>query len=104
MEGKGVKPILADGSQLPDVQPNDKVYMIQHPGKMKKHYSEDKARLVTEDSIEYHANTLKGSPGSPVFVSRESKFLLVAICASSTEGVPVSHILNDHHTLGGKIY
>ena len=102
MEGKGVKPILADGSQLPDVQPNDKVYMIHHPEKMKEYYSEDKARRVTEESIEYNANTLKGPPGSPVFVLRESKFVLVAIqCASSIEGVLVSHILNDHYTLGG---
>mgnify|MGYP002804052089 CR=1 FL=1 len=101
MEGKGVQPILADGSKLLDVQPNDKVYMIHHPGKIKEHYSEDKARRVTEDSIEYHANTLKGPPGSPVFVLRESKLLMVAIqCASSIEGVLVSHILNDHYTLG----
>ena len=97
MKAKGVKPILADGSELPDVQPNDEVHMIHHPGTLKKH-SEDKARNVTRHCIRYHAKTLEGPPGSPVFVFRDSKFLLVAVhCNNKREGVLVSYILDDLH-------
>ena len=101
MESIGVKPILVDGSQLPDVRPNDKVYMIHHPGKMTEHYSEDDAGRVTKALIKYHAKTLEGPPGSPVFVYKDSKFLLVAMHRNSQKGVLVSHILDD---LGGKMY
>ena len=97
MKAKGVKPILADSSHLPVVLPHDKVYMIHHPGKMKNHYSEDKARLVTKVLIEYYANTLQGPPGSPVFVLKDSKFLLVAMHCNEREGVLVSHILDHLH-------
>ena len=104
MEGKDVKPIVADNSQLAVVQPNDKVYMIHHPGKMKKHYSEDTVTRVTEHSIKYHPNTLEGPPGSPVFVFKDSKFLLIAMhCNNKREGVLVSYILNHLDTPGGKI-
>ena len=104
MEGKGVKPILADHSQLPVVQPNDKVYMIHHPEKMKKHYSEDKTRRITKHSIKYPANTLPGPPGSPVFVFKDSKFLLVAMHSNNKrEGVLVSYILDHLNTPDGKV-
>ena len=104
MQSKGVKPILADSSQLPVVQPYDEVYMIHHPEKMKKNFSQDKARRVIGPYIVYLANTLEGPPGSPVFVFKESKFLLIAMHSGlcRIEGVLVSDILDNLHMGKGK--
>ena len=103
MKAKGVKPILADSSQLPDVESYDQVYMIHHLRETRKYYSEDKARVVTKNSIKYLVNTLKGPPGAPVFVLKDSKFLLVAIHRNNKRGVLVSYILNHLHIPSGKI-
>ena len=104
MQSKGVKSILADSSRLPVVQPYDEVYMIHHPEKMKKNFSQDKARRVIGPYIVYLANTLEGPPGSPVFVFKESKFLLIAMHSGPCriEGVLVSDILDNLHMGKGK--
>ena len=93
IQAKGVKPIMADSSELPVIKPNDDVYMIHHPGQMKKHYSQDNVKLVIKPFMEYLAGTLEGPPGSPVFVLKESKFLLVAM-QRKKNAVLVSKILD----------
>ena len=115
MQSIGVKPILADTNKLPTVNQNDKVYIIQHPGGMAKHYSHDTIKCVNKPNIEYYADTLAGSSGSPVFVLRESKLLLAALHNigvpsslsnsnnSYNKGVLLSEILNHLHTGKGKI-
>lgn len=111
MQSIRVKPILADSSRLPDIQDNDIVYIIQHPGGMRKHFSQDKVKRVNKPFIEYNADTLKGSSGSPVFTLVDSKFLLVALHSKGVileeanpsrwnKGVLLSEILN--HLLTGK--
>lgn len=109
----GVKPILADITELPMVRMHDTVYIIQHPGGMKKHLSQDTVKRVNKPFIEYYADTLKGSSGSPVFVLNKSKFLLVALHSKGVQsysgsnwnkGVLLSEILDHLHTGKGKIY
>jgi hypothetical protein len=93
---------MADSSELPVIKPNDDVYMIHHPGQMKKHYSQDNVKLVIEPFIEYLAGTLEGPPGSPVFVLKESKFLLVAMHRKNA--LLVSKILDGIDVEDGKIF
>ena len=102
IQAKGVKPIMADSTELPVIKPNDDLYMIHHPGQMKKHYSQDNAKLVIEPFIEYLAGTLEGPPGSPVFVLKESKFLLVAMHRKNA--LLVSKILDGIDVEDGKIF
>ncbi len=102
----GVKPILADSSQLPMVKRGDRVYMIQHPGRTMKDFSQDTVRSVNKPFIEYYDDAQEGPSGSPVFVVKESKFLLVALHISDPrrKGVLVSEILDDLDIGEGKIY
>ena len=112
MQSLGVKPILADSTNLPIVRENDKVYIIQHPEGKEKHFSTDKIKCVKKPYIEYYADTMGGSSGSPVFVLRESKLSLVALhnkgvrCSPSNynKGVLFSDILDHFHKEQGKIY
>ncbi len=106
MASFGVKPILADSKNLPIAGKGDTVYIIQHPEGKKKHFSQDTVKCVNKPFIEYYADTLKGSSGSPVFVLKESTFLLVALHSKSVtysqrkwnKGVLVSEILVHLHT------
>ncbi len=108
----GVKPILADGSKIPVVMEDDTVYIIQHPAGMKKHFSQDVVKRVNKPFIEYYADTLHGSSGSPVFVLNKSNFSLVALHSKGVvsdqinwnKGVLLSDILDHLHTGKGKIY
>ena len=114
MQSLRVKPILADTSRLPTVNEDDKVCIIQHPGGRQKHYSTDTVKCVNKPNIEYYADTLAGSSGSPVFVLRGSKLLLAALHnigvpsslsnnnSSYNKGVLISEILNHLHTGKGK--
>jgi hypothetical protein len=113
MVSKGVKPILADSSKLPTAKKDDTVYIIQHPEGKIKHFSQSKVKCVNKPFIEYYADTLKGSSGSPVFVLNKSKFLLVALHSKGVQsysgsnwnkGVLLSEILDHLHTGKGKIY
>ena len=112
MQSIDVKPILADISQLPIVEKNDKVFIIQHPKGMVKHFSHDTVKDVKEPFLEYNANTLEGSSGSPVFVVKESKCFLVALHSKGVEsdssnwnkGVLLSEILNHLLTGKGKLF
>ena len=112
LESYGVKPILADGSNLPIVQKDDTVYIIQHPGGMRKHYSQDRVKRVNKPYIEYYADTLGGSSGSPVFVLQKSNFTLIALHSKGVElypynwnkGVLLADILDHLHTGNGKIW
>ena len=106
MQSIDVKPILADSSQLPMVKQNDKVYMIQHPVGRIKDFSQDTVRRVNKPFIEYHGDALKGPSGSPVFVLKESKFLLVALHISylRRKCVLVSEILCDLNIEWGKFF
>ena len=104
------KPILADYSNPPSVQRDDTVYIIQHPKGDSKHFSQDTVKRVNEPYIEYHADTLDGSSGSPVHIFKESKFLLVALHSKGVrrsptstgwnKGVLVSEILKDFQEKG----
>ena len=105
MQSIGVKPILADSSQLPIVKQDDSVYMIQDPGGRMTDFSRDTVRRINKPFIEYYGDTLEGPSGSPVFVLEESRFLLVALHISDpSKGVLVSEILNDLDIGEGKIY
>ena len=112
MQSLGMKPILADSSNLPIVKENDNVYIIQHPEGKEKHFSTDKIKCVKKPYIEYYADTMEGSSGSPVFVVRESKLSPVALhnkgvkCSPSNynKGVLLSDILDHFHKEQGKIY
>ncbi len=102
----GVKPILADSSQLPIVKQDDSVYMIQHPRRRMKDFCQSTVRRVNRPFIQYYGDTMEGPSGSPVFVLKESKFLLVALHISypRIKGVLVSEILGDLDIRNGKIY
>jgi hypothetical protein len=109
----GVKPILADITKLPMVRMQDTVYIIQHPEGREKHLSQDTVKRVNKPFIEYYADTLQGSSGSPVFVLNKSKLLLVALHSKGVlsysesnwnKGVLLSEILHHLHTGKGKIY
>ena len=104
VRAKGVKPILANRSQLPVVQAYDKVYMIHQSGKTKKNYSQDKVKHVIKPCVEYLANTLEGPPGYPVFMFKNSRFLLVAMHSNKPHerGVLVSEIIDNFNTGKGK--
>ena len=108
MQAIDVKPILADSSQLPVVKQDDIVYMIQHLGGTMKHFKQDTVSRVYKPFIEYYDDTLEleGPPdGSPVFVLKESKFLLVALYISDPrKSVLVSEILDNLDIMSGKIY
>ncbi len=78
MQSIGVKPILADSDQLPIVEKDDRVYMIQHPGGRMTDFSQGTIRRVNKPFIEYRGDAQEGPSGSPVFVLKESKFSLVA--------------------------
>ncbi len=105
MQSIGVKPILADSSQLPVVEKDDRVYMIQHLGGTINDFSQDTVRCVNKPFIEYYGDAQEGPSGSPVFVLKESKFLLVALHISDLrKSVLVSEILCDLDIEQGKIY
>ncbi len=106
LQSIGVKPILADSSQLPIIKQDDSVYMIQHPGGRMTDFSQDTVRRANKPFIEYYGDSLEGSSGSPVFVLKESKFLLVALHISDPrrKDVLVSEILDDLNIREGKIY
>ncbi len=106
MQSIGVKPILADSSQLPIVKQDDNVYMIQHPGGRMTDFSRDTVRHINKPFIQYYGDTLEGPSGSPIFVLKESKFLLVALHISDPWriGVLVSEILDDLDIGESKIY
>ncbi|XP_028405339.1 uncharacterized protein LOC114527834 [Dendronephthya gigantea] len=112
MKSVGVKPILADDSRLPDVHDDDTVYIIQHPEGWRKHFSHDKVKRVNKPFIEYNADTLRGSSGSPVCILNESKLFLLALHSCGVtydganpsawnKGVLLSEIL--HHLLTGLV-
>ena len=106
VQSMGVKPILADSSQLPFAKKDDSVYMIKHPEGKIRHLCHSTVWRVNRQFIEYYGNTLKGPSGSPVFVLKESKFLLVALHISylRRKDVLISEILDDLHIENGKIY
>ncbi len=106
MQSIGVKPILADSSQLPIVKQDDSVYMIQHARGRMKDFCQDTVRRVNRPFIQYYGDTMEGPSGSPVFVLKESKCLLVALHISypRRKGVLVSEILDDLGIERGKIY
>ncbi len=106
MQSIDVKPILADSSQLPIVKQDDRVYMIEHPGGTMKDLSQDTVRSVNKPFIEYYGGAQEGPSGSPVFVLKEFKFLLVALHISDPrrKGVLVSEILDELDIGKGKIY
>ncbi len=69
MRSKGVKPILVDSSELPNVEKDDTVYIVQkHPAEMSQQFSQGTVKPVNKPCIEYYAETFSGSLGSPVFV------------------------------------
>ena len=113
LQSKGVEPILVD-SNLPAIGTHDSVYIIQHPGGIMKHFSHDKVKRVNKPFIEYYADTLSGSSGSPVFVLNQSRFSLIALHSKGVnkdvpfqypenwnKGVLIEDILNHLHT--GKV-
>ena len=112
LESYGVKPILVDSSNLPIVHKDDTVYIIQHPGGLRKHYSQDRVKRVNNPYIEYYADTLGGSSGSPVFVLQKSNFSLIALHSKGVQllpynwnkGVLLADILEHLHTGKGKVY
>ena len=87
------------------VKQGDTVYMIQHPGGRMKDFSQDTDKRVNKPFIEYYGDSLEGPSGSPVFVLKESKFLLVALhIFYLRKSVLVSGILDDLDIDEGKIY
>ena len=104
MQSIGVKPILADVSKLPIVKQDDSVYIIQSPRERMKDLCQSTVRRVNRPFIQYYDDTMEGPSGSPVFVLKESKFLLVALHISDWRiGVLVSEILDDLGIEHGKI-
>ena len=91
LQSKGVEPILVDRSNLPTISTHDSVYIIQHPAGIMKHFSHDKIKRLNKPFIEYYADTLSGSSGSPVFVLNQSKFTLIAL---HSKGVPSQYLKN----------
>ena len=112
MRSYGLTPILADSNNLPVIQMGDAVCIIQHPGGMQKHFSQDTVKRVNKPFVEYYADTLNGSSGSPVFVVQETNFLLAALHSNGVEsslynwnkGVLLADILDHLHTGKGNIY
>ena len=112
MRSYGLTPILADSDNVPMVQKDDVVYIIQHPGGMRKHFSQDTVKRVNKPFIEYYADTLRGSSGSPVFVYREPNLLLAALHSKGVlsfpsnwnKGVLLADIINHLHTGKGNVY
>ena len=106
MQSTGVQPILAHSSQLPTVKQDDSVYIIQHAIRRMKDFCQDTVERVNRPFIQYYGDTMKGPSGSPVFVLKESKCLLVALHISypRRKGVLISEIINDLDIRNGKIY
>ena len=114
LQSKGVEPILADRSNLPTIRTHDNVYIVQHPKGVRKHFSHDQVKRVNKPFIEYFADTLGGSSGSPVFVLNQSRFSLIALHSKGVtvpryniteyynKGVLLEDILLHLHTGKGK--
>ena len=106
MREMDVKPIMVDDQKIPEVKIDDTVHIIQHPEGGIKHFSQDKVRRVNKPFIEYYADTLSGSSGSPVFLLRGSQCSLVALHSKGVvdesnrtwnKGVLISCILEHLH-------
>lgn len=112
MQTSGVKPIVAERSELPTVVEDDRVYIIQHTEGKEKHFSIDTVKCVNKPYMECYADTMGVSSGFPVFVLKESKLLLVALHnmgaksspSNYNKGVLLSDILDHFHEEQGKIH